>query len=127
MSLSKNLAIVIGNVGQDPKVKETSSGKPMAMFSVATTKSWKKNDEWQEETTWHNIVCFGRYADTVEKKIHKGTRVFVQGRIQNRKWEDDDGKTRYSSSIFAEDIIVLTDRKSGGQESAADGDDLPPF
>jgi len=129
MSKSKNLVILIGNVGQDPKVRETASGKAMATFGLATSRNFKKGDEWEEETTWHNIVCFGHQADTVEKFVTKGKKLYVEGMIKHRKWTDKEGNQRDSTSIFAFDIILMAkskDQRDSGASTISD-DDNPPF
>ena len=126
MSQSKNLAILIGNVGQDPKVRETSTGKAMATFGLATSRSYKRGDEWEEETTWHNIVCFGKQAERVERSVTKGMKLYVEGMIKNNKWTDKDGNKRDSSSIMAFSIIFLSKPKDA-RPANTDDDDNPPF
>lgn len=103
-----NKAILLGNVGKDPESKETKNGFKMVTFSVATTSKKKVNDEWQDETEWHNIATFGKLADVVERYVVKGMRVYIEGRIKTDKFDDKQGVTRYFTKVIANEIKFLS-------------------
>ena len=109
MSRSLNKATLIGHAGKDAEVRYTSSGKPVASFSVATSDSWKdKNSgQMQERTEWHNIVAWDRLAEICGEYVKKGKRIYIEGRIQNRSYDDKDGNKKYISEIVASDMILL--------------------
>lgn len=107
---------VIGNITQDIEVKKTSNGNAVTNFGVATNRNYRVGEEWKEETTFHNIVVWGNDAGQLEQRAKKGTRVYIQGRLQTRKWEDKDGKTNYKTEVVADKIILL-DRYERGQMS----------
>ncbi len=106
--MSVNIAIVVGNLGRDPEVRFTQSGRPVANFSVATSESWTGQDgSPQERTEWHNIVVWGKQAEACGQYLAKGRQVFVQGRIQTRKWTDQNGQDRYTTEIVAQRVQFL--------------------
>ncbi len=122
MSRSLNKAMIIGNLGSDPEVRSTGSGTRVATLSVATSRSWtNQSGERQEKTEWHRVVLwnsrFRQLADVAEKYLKKGDRVYVEGRIEYRTWEDREGKTRYSTEINANEMVMLTPRGGGGEDS----------
>lgn len=109
--------MLIGNLGRDPEIRVTQGGGKVANFSVATSESWKdKNGERQEKTEWHRIVVWGKGADVVEKYIHKGSKVLIEGRIQTRKWEKD-GQEHYSTEIMADKLTMLDSKKDDSRET----------
>jgi single-strand DNA-binding protein len=109
-----NRAQLIGNTGGDPEVKALGNGGKVANFSLATNESYKDKDGVkQEKTEWHRIVCFGNVAEIVEKYLSKGKRVFIEGKIQTREWEDKTGAKKYTTEIVAQTVRML-DRKEGG-------------
>lgn len=114
---SVNLTILIGNLGRDPELRFSPNGQAKAEFSVATTRSWKKDDQWQEETTWHNVVVWGQRAERAADQFKKGMQVYVQGRIDNRSWEDEKnpGQKKYRSEVVA-DICYAMGRKGEQDE-----------
>lgn len=124
MSKSLNKVTLIGNLGQDPEVRTIANGGRVANFSIATSRSWggTGGTEKQEKTDWHRIVAWNNsksgsgLADIVEKYCKKGERVYVEGRIEYRSWQDKDGQTKYTTEIIANDIILLGGRGSGGGE-----------
>ena len=131
-----NKVILVGNLGNDPELRHTQSGTPVASFSVATTRRWKGQDgQQQEETEWHRIVAWQRLAEICNEYLHKGSKVYVEGRLQTRKWQDQSGNDRYTTEIVAQDVQFLTPRGEGGgrseppqQEPAfADNDSEVPF
>lgn len=103
-----NKAILIGNLGRDPELRFTPSGFPVASFSLATNQKWKdKNGQAQERTDWHNIVVFGRQAEICKEYLRKGSLVYLEGRIQNRTYEDKDGVKKYRSEIIVTQVRML--------------------
>ena len=108
MSRSLNKVMLIGNVGKDPEVNFTPSGIPVATFSLATTEAWKDKDgHFQEKTEWHTIIAWRGLAEIAQKHIHKGAKLYVEGRIQSRTFDDKDGHRRYFTEILADNIIML--------------------
>lgn len=103
MPRSVNKVILVGNVGSDPEVKTTGNGNTVASFSLAT--SWKRGDE--EKTDWHRVSCFGKTAEIVEQYVSKGDRLYVEGRISYRQWENDEGEKRYYTDINAFEVVML--------------------
>lgn len=103
MPRSVNKVILVGNVGSDPEVKTTGNGNTVASFSLAT--SWKRGDE--EKTDWHRVSCFGKTAEIVEQYVSKGDRLYVEGRISYRQWENDEGEKRYFTDINAFEVVML--------------------
>ncbi len=104
MNLRNNVQL-IGNLGQDPTVKEIANDKKVANFSVATSEYYKENDEFKEKTTWHNIVAWGHHAEKVEKKCTKGSEVLINGKIEYRNYTDKEGIKRYVTEIIVNEII----------------------
>jgi len=103
-----NKAIIIGNLGRDPEVRFTPSGRAIAKFSVATTERWTdQQGQRQERTEWHNIVVWGKQAETCGQYLAKGRQVYVEGRITNRSYDDKDGNKRYITEIVARDVRFL--------------------
>jgi single-strand DNA-binding protein len=111
-----NKVILIGNLGRDPEVRSTTSGMPVANFSLATNRRWKDRDgNRQEQTEWHNIVCFGRQAEVAGQYLRRGKQIYVEGRIQTRSWEDrQSGEKKYRTEIVCENFQMLGQRGDGG-------------
>ena len=115
---SVNKVILLGNLGRDPEIRSMQSGSKMANFSIATSKRWKDRatQEQKEKTSWHNIVIFGDgLVDIVEKYVKKGSKVYVEGELQTRKWQDQDGKDRYSTEVILQGYncnLTLLDSKN---------------
>ena len=108
---SLNKVQVIGHLGADPELRYTANGVAVATFSVATNESYKNdNDEWQERTEWHNIVAWRRLAEIAGEYLSKGRQVYIEGRLQTRSWEGQDGVKRYTTEIVVRDIILLGGR-----------------
>jgi single-strand DNA-binding protein len=102
-----NKAIILGNVGKDPEVKQLNKGS-VANIVVATSEKYTdKNGERQENTEWHNLVVYGKLVDVVEKYVNKGDKIYVEGSIHTRKWEDKDGNTRYNTEIKVRNLTML--------------------
>ena len=126
MSRSLNKVTLIGNLGNDPEVRSTTGGNRVATFSLATSRSW--NDQAgnrQEKTEWHRCVVWNtkgsQLADIVEKYVRKGDKLYVEGRIEYRQWQDKDGQTRYSTEINVRELIMLGGRSSS-QSADAEGE-----
>lgn len=107
---SVNMAVVLGNVGQDPEIRTTTSGTQVANFSVATTKKWTKDGEKHEKTEWHQISVFGKLADVVAKYVKKGSSVHIVGELRTDSWEKD-GVTKYKTVIAANSIQLCGSRR----------------
>lgn len=119
-----NKVFLIGNLGRDPEVRTTPSGQPVASFSIATNRKWKGRDgERKEETEWHNIVCWARLAEIAGQYLTKGRRIFVEGRIQTRSWDDQaSGEKKYKTEIICENFQMLGGRGGGDSDSGGGGD-----
>ncbi len=115
-----NKAILIGNLGADPEIRYTQSGTQVATFRVATTERWKGQDgQMQENTEWHRVVAWGRLAEICGEYLNKGSKVYIEGRIQTRKWQDQDGNDKYTTEIVAREMKMLSPR--GGEGSGGSG------
>ncbi len=116
MPKSVNKVILLGNLGKDPEVKYTPSGVPVAKFSLATNERYKdKGGEWQERTEWHNIVAWQRLAEIVGEYVKKGSKIYIEGRLQTSSWEDkQSGEKKYKTEIVASDLVLLSGRGEGG-------------
>ena len=113
---SLNKAMIIGNLGKDPEIRATPSGQSVATFSLATSEKFKnKNGEQEERTEWHNIVLWGKLADIAGQYLTKGKSVYIEGRIQTRKWEGKDGHDRYSTEIVGDKMQMLGSKESSGK------------
>ena len=123
MARSLNKVMLIGNLGADPEVRSTANGSRVANLSVATSRQWNNQaGERQEKTEWHRIVVWNsrisKLADFAEKYLKKGDRVYLEGRIEYRTWEDREGNTRYSTEINARELIPLSSKGGGGGTEA---------
>jgi single-strand DNA-binding protein len=122
-----NKAIIIGNLGSDPEVRYTQSGTAVANFSVATTEKWKGQDgQMQEQTEWHRIVAFARLAEICGEYLSKGSKVYVEGRIQTRSWNDKDGNKRYTTEIVAKDMKMLDPKGASSSTGNSFAEEPPP-
>ena len=117
-----NKVILIGNLGQDPDMRSTQSGSTVANLRIATTERRKDRDgNWNDHTEWHSVVSFGRTAENVGKYCRKGKQVYIEGRLQTRKWQDRDGRDRYSTEVVADNIRFLSGGSSQGQSAYSGG------
>jgi single-strand DNA-binding protein len=116
MARGVNKVILIGNLGRDPEVRYSPSGQAIANVTIATSESWKDKNtgEKQEKTEWHRVVFFGRLAEIAGEYLKKGSQVFVEGRLQTRKWQDKDGQDRYTTEIVANEMQMLGNRGGAG-------------
>lgn len=120
MARGVNKVILIGNLGQDPDVRFLPSGNPVANLRIATTDSWtdRQSGQRQERTEWHNVVLFNKLAEIAQQYVKKGSRIYIEGRLQTRKWQGQDGQDKYTTEIVANDMQMLDSR--GGQGGGAD-------
>ncbi len=111
-----NKVILVGNLGRDPEVRSTPSGQPVASFSVATTRRWKDREgNKQEQTEWHNIVCWGRQAEIAGQYLTKGRQVYIEGRLQTRSWDDkQSGEKKYRTEVICDNFQMLGSRSDSG-------------
>ena len=125
MAGSLNKVMLIGNLGRDPEVRTTQGGGQVANMTVATSESWmnKKNGEKQEKTEWHKLVIFGKGAEIVSKFLRKGSKVFIEGRLQTRKWQNKEGQDQYTTEVVVDNFTML-DRKEGGGGRDSGGYDM---
>ena len=113
-----NKAILIGNLGKDPEIRHLEGNRSVANFPLATSETYKNRDGEKIETTeWHNIVLWNKLAEIAEKFLKKGDKLFVEGRIRTRKWEDKDGNTRYTTEINGDNMTMLSPRKEAVSDS----------
>lgn len=131
MARGVNRVIIIGNLGQDPEVRFTPGGAAVANLNVATSDTWmdKQSGTRQERTEWHRIVLFNKTAEIAQQYLKKGAKVYIEGRLQTRKWQDQNGQDRYSTDIVANDMQMLDSRGGdfqGGQQGQAPQQSQPP-
>ncbi len=130
-----NKAILIGNLGSDPEVRYTQTGTAVANFNIATTETWTKEGNKEEKTEWHRIVAFARLGEICGEYLSKGSKVYIEGRIQTRSWDDKDGNKRYTTEIVAREMKMLSPKGGGSQTGSfqeeppmaepVTGDDVP--
>ena len=120
---SVNKVIIVGNLGRDPETRYMPDGGAITNISVATTDKWKdKNGEMQEKTEWHRVAFFGKLAEIAGEYLKKGSQVYVEGRLQTRKWQDKDGQDKYTTEIVANQMQMLGSRQGmGGGGRGAEG------
>jgi len=134
MANSVNKVILVGRLGKDPEVKYTQGGTAVAKFTVATNEVWKdQSGEKQERTEWHNIVAWTKLAEICGQYLTKGSRVYIEGRIQTRSWEDKEGNKRYTTEIRADNMVMLSGKtdearheKSAAAAASSDGGSAEP-
>ena len=124
MSRGVNKVILVGNLGQKPEIRYTKDSKPIASFSIATSESWKDKTtgDMVEKTEWHNVTFFGRIAEVAEQYLDKGSKVFVEGKLQTDKWEDESGNKRSATKIIGNNMQMLDSR---GANSSSSFDESP--
>jgi len=120
MARGINKVILIGNLGRDPEVRYSPNGQAIANVTLATSESWKDKNtgDKQEKTEWHRVVFFGRLAEIAGEYLKKGSQVYVEGRLQTRKWQDKDGNDKYTTEIVANEMQMLGSRGGAGQPSS---------
>ena len=127
---SVNKAILVGNLGRDVELRYTPGGAALANLSVATTEVWNdRSGQRQEKTEWHRVVVWGKQAETLQEYLLKGRQIYVEGRLQTRKWDDRDGNTRYTTEVRADRVVLLGRRDGdvgGGRPESADVESSVP-
>jgi single-strand DNA-binding protein len=119
MSRSLNKVQLIGNVGKDPEIRFTQDGRPIANLTIATSETWNdKQGQKQEKTEWHRVVAFGKLAEIIQSYVKKGSKLFIEGQLQTRKWTDNQGQDKYTTEIvihqFGGQMIMLDSKGQGG-------------
>lgn len=124
MARGINKVILVGNLGKDPETRYMPNGKAVTNFSIATSESWKdkQTGEQKEKTEWHNIVMFDRLAEIAAEYLKKGSQVYVEGKLQTRKWQDKEGRDRYTTEINANEMQMLGGRGGGGAGTESRGE-----
>jgi|TARA_B100000965_G_scaffold29200_1_gene21634 single-strand DNA-binding protein len=119
MSNGVNKVILIGNLGQKPEMRYTATNSAVANLSIATTESWKDKEsgEMRDKTEWHKVVFFGKPAETIERYLDKGSKIYVEGKLQTRKWQDKDGNDRWTTEIVGNQFNFLDSRPSQNDSS----------
>lgn len=122
MARGVNKVILIGNLGAEPEVRYTPSGTAVANITVATSTSWrdKQSGDMVDRTEWHRVVFFGRLAEIVGEYLHKGSKIYLEGSLRTRKWQDKSGTDRYTTEIVASEMHMLDSRGRGQGESSGD-------
>jgi len=134
---SLNKVMLIGNLGKDPELRHTPTGTAVATFSIATSERFKskQTNEWEEKTEWHNVVLWSKLAETAGQYLSKGKTVYIEGRLQTRKWQDRDGNTRYTTEIVGDTMKMLSPKGEGSsrggdssyEPSGGGNHEEPPF
>jgi single-strand DNA-binding protein len=128
MARGLNKVMIIGYLGRDPEMRYTPSGKSVSNFSVACNRSWKGADgEQHTETEWFNVVAWGNLAEISKQFLNKGSLVYIEGRLQSRTWEDNEGTRHKTVEIVARDLLLLTDKKDVEENSEEEEDEEYPF
>jgi single-strand DNA-binding protein len=126
MTRGLNKVMLIGHLGRDPEMRYTPAGRPVTSFSVAVSRSWNTPEgERREETEWFNIVAWGNLAEICKQHLAKGQQVYIEGRLQSRRWEDQEGKKHASTEVVANEMIILGERTSKAGGEAAPGGEPP--
>ena len=122
MARGVNKVILVGNLGKDPEIRYSPNGGAVANITIATSESWKDktSGEKQEKTEWHRVVFFGRLAEIAGEYLKKGAQIYIEGRLQTRKWQDKEGKDRYTTEIVANEMQMLGSREGRGAPSEFD-------
>ena len=127
MARGINKVILVGNIGKDPETRYMPNGKAVTNFSVATSESWKDaNGDKQERTEWHNVVLFEKLAEIAAEYLHKGSQVYIEGSLRTRKWQDKEGKDRYTTEIVGRDMQMLGGRGGAGSGESSGGGRAAP-
>jgi single-strand DNA-binding protein len=122
MARGINKVILIGNLGQDPETRTTPGGTTVTNLRIATSESWrdKQSGEMKEQTEWHTVVCWSRLGEIAGEYLRKGSQVYIEGRLQTRKWQDKSGNDRYSTEVVASEMQMLGGKGGGGQAETRD-------
>ena len=128
MSRGLNKVMVIGHLGKDPEMRYTPSGRPVTTFTIAVSRSWNTADgERRTETEWFNIVAWGNLAEICKQYLYKGQQVYIEGRLQTRRWEDKEGQKHTSVEVVANEMMMLGDRRDNSNQvqESEQGEDQP--
>jgi single-strand DNA-binding protein len=127
MARGINKVILVGNVGGDPEVKFMPNGNAVTTLSIATSETWKdkQTGDKQERTEWHRVVCFNRLGEIAGEYVRKGSKLYVEGSLRTRKWQDQQGQDRYTTEIVASDIQMLDSKGQGGSSSYPEAQSAP--
>ena len=122
MARGVNKVILVGNLGQKPEIRYTQTNTAVATLSIATSESWKDKDsgEQREKTEWHRVVFFGKLAEIADQYLDKGSQLYVEGKLQTRKWQDKDGNDKYTTEILGNEMNMLGGRQSSVDSGAFD-------
>ena len=122
MARGVNKVILVGNLGQKPEIRYTQTNTAVATLSIATSESWKDKEsgEQREKTEWHRVVFFGKLAEIAEQYLDKGSQLYIEGKLQTRKWQDKDGNDKYTTEILGNEMNMLGGRQSSGDSGAYD-------
>ena len=127
MSRGLNKVMIIGHLGRDPEMRYTPSGRPVATFSVAVSRSWNSSSgERRSETEWFKVVAWGNLAEICNKFLNKGQQVYIEGRLQTRRWEDKEGQQRTTVELVANEMTMLGDRREKSQSNDSIPEEAPP-
>jgi len=127
MGWGLNKVMIIGNLGRDPEMRYTPSGRPVTKFSVAVNRGWTASDgSRREETEWFNVVAWGPLGETCNKYLKKGQKVYVEGRLQTRSWDDKDGKKQYITEVIMQEMVMLSGPRDR-QEEPEEPEELEGF
>ncbi len=124
--MSVNKVILVGRLGKDPEIRYTQSGTAVANFTIATSRTYKKENERVEETEWHRIVAFGRTAEVCGEYLGKGSQIYIEGRIQTRSWDDKDGNKRWTTEIITDSMKMLGSKADRASQGGG-GNEPPPY
>ena len=129
MSRGVNKVILVGNLGQKPEMRYTATQSAVANLSIATTESWKDKEsgEMRDKTEWHRVVYFGKLAEIVEKYLDKGSSVYIEGKLQTRKWQDKNGADRWTTEIVGSELTMLGSKSSSSNSPMAFDQSESPF
>ena len=129
MSRGVNKVILVGNLGQKPEMRYTATQTAVANLSIATTESWKDKEsgENRDKTEWHRVVFFGNLAEIAEKYLDKGSSVYIEGKIQTRKWQDKEGKDRWTTEVLGNQLTMLGSRNSSDSSEEVSNSSNTPF
>ena len=122
MARGVNKVILVGNLGQKPEIRYTQTNTAVATLSIATSESWKDKDsgEQREKTEWHRVVFFGKLAEIADQYLDKGSQLYVEGKLQTRKWQDKEGNDKYTTEILGNEMNMLGGRQSSGDSGEFD-------
>ena len=128
MARGVNKVILVGNLGQKPEMRYTQTNTAVATLSIATSESWKDKEsgEQREKTEWHRVVFFGKLAEIAEQYLDKGSQLYVEGKLQTRKWQDKEGNDRYTTEILGNEMNMLRDEEASSGSDAHDQSPSPP-